>query len=138
MKTLFLHIRTLITILFLLISSADASITVKTIEGEELLLYEKSYALVVENSDYQNFIRLPGAKQDVQEVAKALERKGFIVELALNLTGKEFKTLFTDFALNRGKKENTRMLFYYAGHGATLPMAGNDTMGYLATSSTFL
>jgi formylglycine-generating enzyme required for sulfatase activity len=136
MKTNILNTHTLMTILFLLVSSADASITVKTIEGEELLLYEQSYALVVGNCDYQNFIRLPGAKQDVEEVAKALERKGFIVELALNLTGKEFKTLFTNFALNRGNKENTRMLFYYAGHGATLPMAGKDTMGYLVMIDT--
>lgn len=136
MKTNILHIHILMTILFLLVSSANAAITVKTIEGEELLLYEQSYALVVGNCDYQNFIRLPGAKQDVEEVAKALERKGFIVELALNLTGKEFKTLFTNFALNRGNKENTRMLFYYAGHGATLPMAGKDTMGYLVMIDT--
>jgi len=116
--------------------STHGGIAITTIEGQELLLYEHSYALVVGNNQYQNFDRLPGAEQDAQDVAKALERKGFHVELALNLTRDKFDRLFTDFTMNRGQNENSRMLFYYAGHGTTLPMAGNETMGYLVMVDT--
>jgi len=117
-------------------SLSIAAIGVTTIDGQEILLYEYSYALVVGNSEYQNFDKLPGAMQDARDVAKALKRKGFTVELALNLTRDKFDSLFTDFTMNRGKHENTRMLFYYAGHGTTLPMAGNETMGYLVMADT--
>jgi len=137
MKSIIYNIYILSIILTLLLSEpSKASIVVTTIEGQELLLYENSYALVVGNSDYENFIRLPGAKDDAKEVAIALKRKGFNVELALNLTQEKFDTLFSDFAFNRGNKKNTRMLFYYAGHGATLPMAGDQTMGYLVMVDT--
>ncbi|KPA08759.1 protein containing Sulphatase-modifying factor [Candidatus Magnetomorum sp. HK-1] len=113
-----------------------ASIVVTTIEGQNLLLYEHSYALVVGNSDYKNFNKLPGAKQDAVEVSKALERKGFTVKLALNLSREKFNNLFTDFTVNRCNKEKSRILFYYAGHGYTLPMAGGETMGYLVMIDT--
>jgi formylglycine-generating enzyme required for sulfatase activity len=113
-----------------------ASFSVTTIDGQELLLYEHSYALVVGNSAYKHFIRLPGAEQDAKEVASALERKGFTVELALNLTREKFNTLFTNFTVNRCGNEKSRILFYYAGHGSTLPMAGGQTMGYLVMIDT--
>jgi len=117
-------------------ATSNAGIGITTIDGQELLLYEHSYALVVGNNNYQNFDRLPGAEQDAKDVAKALERRGFSVELALNLTCEKFDHMFTDFAMNRGQNENSRMLFYYAGHGTTLPMAGNETMGYLVMIDT--
>ena len=113
-----------------------ASIVVTTVEGQEILLYEESHALIVGNSDYKHFDHLPGAKQDAQEIASVLKRKGFVVQLELNLTRTEFDKKFTDFVLNRGKKENTRIFFYYAGHGATLPMAGDEKMGYILMIDT--
>ena len=113
-----------------------AAIGITTIDGQELLLYDHSYALVVGNSNYQNFDRLPGVAKDVQDVAQALERKGFTVKLELNLTRDKFDCLFTKFALNQGNNINTRILFYYAGHGATLTMEGDETMGYLVMIDT--
>ena len=113
-----------------------AGIAINTIDGQNLLLYDHSYALVVGNSNYQYFDKLPGAAKDARDVAQALERKGFSVELAMNITRNQFERMFTNFALNRGKPENTRMLFYYAGHGATLPMAGDEIMGYLVMVDT--
>jgi hypothetical protein len=114
----------------------NAAIVVSTTEGQKISLYDYSYALVVGNCTYQNFDNLHFACQDAEEVATVLKRKGFDVQLEINLTRAKFDTIFTDFALNRGKKENARMLFYYAGHGATLPMAGKEKMGYLVMIDT--
>jgi len=116
--------------------SSFGAIAITTIDGKKILLYEHSYALIVGNSNYQNFDSLPGAIKDAKDVAEALERKGFTVKLELNLTRDKFDSLFTKFALNQGNNINTRLLFYYAGHGATLSMEGDETMGYLVMIDT--
>ena len=52
-------------------------ITVKTDEGEELPLYQNSYALVIGITDYtEGWPDLPNATQDAIEVAAELEGVG--------------------------------------------------------------
>ena len=107
-------------------------ITVRTNAGEHIELYNASYALVIGNGNYTNgWDPLPGALQDVKEVAEALRTHDFNVTLKTNLTTDEFNEAFLTFVLEHGADENNRLLFYYAGHGYTLPLANEQERGYL-------
>lgn len=56
------------------------NVSIRTEDGKEIKLYERSYALVVGVSEYTNgWPKLPGVKKDIEEVARALERHGFLV-----------------------------------------------------------
>ena len=107
-------------------------ISVRTSAGEHIELYNASYALVIGNGNYTNgWDPLPGAIQDVKEVAEALQTHDFNVTLKTNLTADEFEDAFLTFVLDHGADENNRLLFYYAGHGYTLPLANEQERGYL-------
>jgi len=107
-------------------------VVVRTPEGDKIPLYRNSYALVVGNGNYtKGWDPLPGAIQDVKDVAKALEKSGFEVTLKADLTKDAFNRAFWKFSHAYGKSEDTRLLFYYAGHGYTQKMATGDYLGYL-------
>ena len=107
-------------------------ISVRTNAGEHIELYNASYALVIGNGNYTNgWDPLPGAMQDVKEVAETLKTHGFNVTLKTDLTTDEFNEAFLTFVLEDGADENNRLLFYYAGHGYTLPLANEQERGYL-------
>ncbi len=107
-------------------------ISVRTNTGEDIALYNASYALVIGNGNYRNgWDPLPGALQDVKEVAEALKTHGFNVTLKTDLTADEFMDALLTFGLEHGEDENNRLLFYYAGHGYTLPLANDQERGYL-------
>jgi len=113
--------------------SADRGVVyVKTHNGKSIPLYEKSYALVVGNGHYtKGWDPLPGALDDVDEVAKVLSANGFTVELKKDLAKSAFEDVFGDFVDRYGIGKDNRLLFYYAGHGATEKMANNEELGYL-------
>ena len=113
-------------------TSRGMKISVRTNAGEHIELYNASYALVIGNGNYTNgWDPLPGALQDVKEVAEALKTHGFNVTLKTDLTTDEFNEAFLTFVLEHGADENNRLLFYYAGHGYTLPLANEQERGYL-------
>ena len=113
-------------------TSRGMKITVRTNAGEHIKLYNASYALVIGNGNYTNgWDPLPGALQDVKEVAETLKTHGFNVTLKTELTTDEFNEAFLTFVLEHGADENNRLLFYYAGHGYTLPLANEQERGYL-------
>ena len=107
-------------------------ISVRTSAGEHIELYNASYALVIGNGNYTNgWDPLPGALQDVKEVAETLQTHDFNVTLKTDLTADEFEDAFLTFVLEHGADEANRLLFYYAGHGYTLPLANEQERGYL-------
>ena len=113
-------------------TSRGMKISVRTNAGEHIELYNASYALVIGNGNYTNgWDPLPGALQDVKEVAETLKTHDFNVTLKTNLTTDEFNEAFLTFVLEHGADENNRLLFYYAGHGYTLPLANEQERGYL-------
>ena len=113
-------------------TSRGMKISVRTNAGEHIELYNASYALVIGNGNYTNgWDPLPGSLQDVKEVAEALKTHGFNVTLKTDLTTDEFNEAFLTFVLEHGADENNRLLFYYAGHGYTLPLANEQERGYL-------
>ena len=113
-------------------------IKVPTKEGTETELYYKdSYALVIGNGNYiHDWQRLPGALNDVDEVAEALKGHGFHVVRKKDLTKNAFDRAFAEFIHRYGKDKDNRLLFYYAGHGYTLPSATGEQLGYLVMIDT--
>ena len=138
MKRIFQIIVISIGFLFLTVSvfSQDnrgiGVVKIKTSEGEEISLYNHSYALVVGNGNYsKGWNPLPGALGDVEEIGAALEKNGFEVILKKDLTRDEFTQVFNQFVWKYGQEENNRLLFYYAGHGYTQKLSLGEEMGYL-------
>lgn len=113
------------------------TITVRTLQGEEIELYKDSYALVVGNGSYtEGWPQLSGVLQDVDEVADVLEEHNFSVTLKKDLTKPEFEKVFADFVVNAGGNPYNRLLFYYSGHGYTEKMATGEDLGYLVMVDT--
>ena len=115
------------------------NITIRTESGEELSLYKDSYALVIGNGSYpskNSWNPLPGAVNDVREVAEVLERHGFNATLKIDVTKAEFNKAFSKFIYESGKDKDNRLLFYYAGHGYTTKSATGEDLGYLVMLDT--
>jgi uncharacterized caspase-like protein len=104
----------------------------------EAQLYEGSYALVIGNSEYTlGWDRLSGVKNDVVAVREILERHGFTVEVAENLTSEQFGRRVRKFINDYGYDRDNRLIIYYAGHGYTLNSAGDKReLGYIIPSDT--
>ena len=146
MKTPLYFILTLLTcIAIVLVVSTDLlpqrsmSVTVQTADGEEISLYKDSYALVIGNGYYavkNRWNPLPGAVEDVKEVAEVLERHGFKVTLKIDVTKAKFNEAFSEFIYESGKDKDNRLLFYYAGHGYTTKAATGEDLDYLVMLDT--
>ena len=122
-----------------LLSQRGMSVTVQTESGEEFGLYKDSYALVIGNGAYpvkNGWNPLPGAVNDVKEVAEVLEHHGFNVTLKIDVTKTEFNQAFSEFIYESGKGKDNRLLFYYAGHGFTTKAATGEDLGYLVMLDT--
>ena len=107
------------------------SIKIHTNTNQEIELYKASYALIVGNGNYTHWDSLPGALQDVKEVKDTLEAHGFDVTLETDMNKVNFEKALAEFALESGKDEDSRLLFYYAGHGYTRKAANGQDLGYL-------
>ena len=122
-----------------LFSQRGMSITVRTENGEEFGIYKDSHALVIGNGAYpvkNGWNPLPGAVNDVKEVAEVLKRHAFNVTLKIDVTKAEFNKAFSDFIYKSGKDKDNRLLFYYAGHGYTTKSATGEDLGYLVMLDT--
>ncbi len=116
------------------VSGAERGIgvTLRPPQGQPFRLYEDSYALVVGNGRYtKGWDPLPGALQDADDVAAALERNGFSVTLKKDLTRSAFQGALSEFSTKFGAKPENRLLFYYAGHGYTQTLSTGEELGFL-------
>ncbi len=124
-----------ITLLLVLAGSGLAGfnqISVTGADGEEIPLYNKSYALVIGVSQYTNgWPKLPGVAQDVIDVRKALEKQGFEVVQVMNPTKEQLYDAFENFINDYCRDPEARVLLYFAGHGHTVQQAWGDEMGYI-------
>jgi hypothetical protein len=101
-------------------------------DGKYLKLYERSYALVIGVGDYTaGWPKLPGVKKDLEEVARALERQGFQVTKVENPDSVQLEKAFKEFIDTYGKNVESRLLFYFAGHGHTLRQSYGEETGYI-------
>ena len=116
----------------LIAATRGIKVVVKTPEGQRIDLYRDSYALVIGNGNYKkDWDPLPGAIRDSEEVAAALRRNGFKVTLKTDVTREAFNRAMGEFVLKYVKDKDSRLLFYYAGHGHTQKMATGEELGYL-------
>lgn len=95
--------------------------------------YKTSHALVVGVSNYDHWRPLDGVRQDVREVRQALERHGFYVDIIKDPTRDELEKAYTSFIAKYGIDPDNRLLFYFAGHGATVTpeYSPTDMLGYI-------
>ena len=101
-------------------------------EEEAQVLYEKSHALVIGNADYTNgWPSLPGVHGDIDRISQTLEEVGFSTQIGTNLTKQQIDSAFSSFIATYGRALNTRLLFYFAGHGYTVNTSYGDKLGYL-------
>nr|VFK61176.1 MAG: Formylglycine-generating enzyme, required for sulfatase activity, contains SUMF1/FGE domain [Candidatus Kentron sp. TC] len=115
-----------------------APVVVRDKEGQQVGLYQESHALVIGVAGYRNdngdgWPELPGVREDVKIVARALEDNGFHVQTVLDPKSDELEKAFEGFIRRYGRGPENRLLFYFAGHGHTVrPGWSKDPMGYIA------
>jgi tetratricopeptide (TPR) repeat protein len=109
--------------------------TVRISSGEEIKLYEGSYALVFGESDYINgWQPLPNVRKDVLSVKASLEKHGFNVEVVLNPTLATFDEKMREFIDKYGQGPENRLVVYFAGHGWSINAGPNQLLGYIVPS----
>lgn len=107
-------------------------LNIRAEDGKDIQLYDKSYALVIGVSDYAaGWPKLPGVKNDIEEVARALERHGFQVTKVVNPDSAQLDKAFKAFIDENGIGVENRLLFYFAGHGHTIKQSYGEEMGYI-------
>lgn len=100
--------------------------------GQELLIYQESYALVLGGSNYTNgWPGLPGVKKDIEAVTQILKEQGFHVVVYMDLDKAGIDRAFTDFISQYGRDPNNRILIYFAGHGHTVKTSYGEELGYI-------
>ena len=75
----------------------------------------KRVALVIGNGAYQNVPTLTNPPRDATDVARTLERLGFAVTLAIDLTLSEMKKAANIFGVEADGADMA--VIFYAGHG---------------------
>lgn len=107
-------------------------VPIKDKAGNQVGLYKESHALVIGVSDYtEGWPKLPGVKEDVRLVRETLEQAGFNVVVKQDPSSDELDKTFKDFINQYGHNPDTRLLFYFAGHGHTLKLGYGGEMGYI-------
>ena len=107
-------------------------VLIEDASGRPVPLYQDSYALVVGVSRYRNgWPSLPGVPDDVRKVQATLKDHGFKVTLVEDPDHEQLQRAFTEFITAHGGTPDNRLLFYFAGHGATLEQAYGGEMGYI-------
>jgi TPR repeat protein len=115
--------------------AAERGVRVVTSENEVVDLYTGSYALLVGNGAYQDWDALRWPTEDVVKLSEVLEDLGFETEVVKNATADGFRTAMARFVSTHGQDEGAQLLFYFAGHGHTLPGA-TGPLGYVALTDT--
>src|ERR1700686_1673037 len=96
-------------------------------------MYKGSYALLIGASKYQNkaWKELPGVREDIAAVERALRGQGFEITKVLDPTAAQLRNAFDGFINKFGREADSRLLFYFAGHGYTIKTSYGDQLGYL-------
>nr|VFJ69935.1 MAG: Caspase domain-containing protein [Candidatus Kentron sp. FW] len=112
-------------------NAIDSRGIVRSGDGQEVLRYGKSYALLVGVSDYgwgsgwKDLDSIPG---ELDKVENALETVGFHGVVRVDNPDEEaLREAFEKFKDDYGFKRNNRLLFFFSGHGYT----DEDGAGYL-------
>ena len=102
--------------------------------GEVVAQFKEAYALVIGESDYidtEAWEQLKGVKEDVIAIKRLFEEQGFFVEKIENADSNNLKIGITNFLNKYGHRPDTRIIVYFAGHGATVDVGDNRKRGYI-------
>ena len=102
-------------------------------DASNFILYSKSYALLIGQSKYQStaWQNIEDTKVYVRLVKSALERHGFHVQAYYDLNGDEMRSIIDKFVTRYGNIPNSRLVFYYYGHGMSLGDEAGFKKGYI-------
>ncbi|MBI5325226.1 MAG: caspase family protein [Ignavibacteriae bacterium] len=132
MKTKYYFSLTLIAILFFAYSMTLSQILLPNEKGQNVQLYNKSYALIVGEVHYnKGWPALRGVQKDIDAVRESLEKQGFIVFTVIDADHKQIDATYRDFINKYGMDPENRLIFYFAGHGHTIKTSYGEEMGYI-------
>ena len=101
-------------------------------QGEEVVLYKESYALVIGISNYTHgWPKLPGVPHDVENIKTTLEAHGFDVIVQTDPDTIALDQAFTEFIDRYGLAPDNRLLIYFAGHGHTVETNDGTGLSYI-------
>ena len=91
---------------------------IKDAKGQQVGLYQASYALVIGVSNYTaGWPDLPSVVGESQQVAQALEENGFQVQRVLDPDYDQLKQSLEQFIDQYGYEGENRLLIFFSGHG---------------------
>lgn len=93
--------------------------------------YSSSHALVVGIDKYPHWPRLEYAAKDAREMAVLLETQGFQIHLLTDRQATLRNILAELKAIGKAVDRNSRVVFYFAGHGQTEDLPGGRERGYI-------
>jgi caspase domain-containing protein len=101
------------------VSSGSPEMTGFDPKNREFQFYSKSVALLIGESNYSSWNRLPSVPQEMVKFSAALEAHGFSVSRYNDLTSAEIRDLLICFFASSIDRPDMRVLVMFAGHGAT-------------------
>ncbi len=109
----------------------NAGLILKFDNGKEQELYSGYHAVIVGNSNYQYFNKLPGVKKDIQDIKAMFESMNISCTVFEDCTGQQLNKALSDLVDIYGKDPGKALIFYYAGHGYTEKLADDTELGYI-------
>ena len=114
---------------------AGAGVIVRDAADQTVVLYDRSYALLIGVSDYTaGWKDLPSIPGELAQVESVLNEHDFEVTRVLNPTEDELRQSFERFIDAHGYVENHRLLVFFAGHGYSRSLSDGRQRGYLVPS----
>jgi hypothetical protein len=93
--------------------------------------YSSSFALVVGINKYDHWPNLEYASRDAGEIAAILKQNGFTVFSLTNQNATRHNILGRLERIRQSVDANSRVVFYFAGHGQTEDLPGGRERGYI-------
>lgn len=100
-------------------------------QGIYLPEYSSSHALVIGIDKYRLWPHLEYAVKDAKEMGALLSKKGFQLDMLTNEKATKKNILRKLDSIRRSVDVNSRVVFYFAGHGLTEDLPGGRERGYI-------
>ena len=110
--------------------NSSKAIEITDQNGQSVVLYEQSHALIIWVSDYEHWGDLEAVPKGAKLLEDALKQRGFNVIVTENPNSQELRASVNRFIGDYGYDENNRLVVFFAGHGATI----DETDGYIVPS----
>lgn len=106
-------------------------ISVETLQGRKLDLYQSCHALVIGVEGYHHWPQRPGTITETRDISWELKRLGFSVVLLIDPTAEELHEALEQFQQNSGISAERGVVFYYSGHSWTQISSTGEKTGWI-------